>query len=269
MYDAIILAGGECGREFRLQGRQQQQYYEALIEIAGKPMVTFVAQALADSGQVNRIIVAGPAAELTNCLFPAGTIVVAGGQTIMDTIGLAMAALGHDRKTIVATADIPLLTAAAVNDFLAQCSLVDADLYYPIIAKAVNDQAYPAARRTYVRLREGAFTGGNLFLVNPAIVPQCMTVAQEIINRRKSPFQLCRMLGWLFVARFILGRLTLEQAAHRASNLLGIRGAVLQSPYPEIGIDVGEFDVGGLERLADLTQNGGPFGHGDILPMFE
>ena len=247
MYDAIILAGGECGHEFR---RHSRQPYEALLDIAGKPMVTFVAQALADSGQVNRIIVAGPAVALANCLFPAGTIVVEGGQTIMDTICMAMAELGHDCKTIVAAADIPLLTGEAVNHFMQQCSLFEADLYYPIVAKTVNDQAYPAARRTYVRLREGAFTGGNLFLVNPAIVPQCMTVAREIIRHRKSPLKLCRMLGWLFVLRFIMGRLTLEQAATRAASLLGIRGAVLQSPYPEIGIDVDKLSDFELVRQA-------------------
>lgn len=235
MFDAIILAGGENSKGL---DRCSPYIYEALIEVGGKPMVTFVAQALAASGQVDRIFVLGPAAELAGCGFPAGTHVLPGGPTIIETIRLGMRALGHSRKVLVATADIPLLTAEAVNDFLAQAAGVEADLYYPIVPKEVNERHFPGNKRTYVRLKEGTFTGGNLFLVNPGIVEQCAQVAEKFIAERKNPLALCSMLGWSFVLRFLLGILCLKDVEVRVSELLGVRGAVVQSPFPELGIDV-------------------------------
>ncbi len=235
MYDAIILAGGEKSKEL---SKYTPHCYEALIDIAGKPMVTFVAEALAASRQVDRIFVLGPVAELASCDFPPETHISASGPTIIETIRLGMRSLGHNRPVLVATADIPLLTADAVNDFLFQCGRIDADLYYPIVPKEVNEISYPGNKRTYVRLREGVFTGGNLFLVNPAIVEQCALVAEQFIAERKHPLVLCRMLGWSFVIRFLLGVLSLKDVEKRVSELLGVQGAVVMSPYAELGIDV-------------------------------
>jgi len=235
MYDAIILAGGANSKSL---SELDSQPYEAMIEIAGRPMVTFVAEALAASPQVERIFVIGPVAALTSCEFPEHTTVLEGGRTILDTIKIGMAALGHQNKVLVATADIPLLTVAAVDDFLAQCAKVSGDLYYPIVTKEVNNRHYPGNERTYVRLKEGTFTGGNIFLVNPAIVPQCMAVAEKIIDNRKNPWKLACILGWSFLFKFVLGMLSLKDAEKRVSEILGISGTVIESSFPELGIDV-------------------------------
>ena len=235
MYDAIILAGGEASGDLK---SQSDQPWEALIPFAGKPMVSYVADALAASGQVKRLIVAGSAAALQGCPFPTGAQVVEGGGTIMETVQLAVAALGHSEKTIMATADIPLLTADGVNDFLSRCSVREADLYYPVIAESDHEQAYPGSKRTFVRLRDGVFTGGNLFLFNPAIIPKTLALAEKIVSHRKNPLRLCQIIGWSFVMKFIFGMVSLEQAEKQVSDLLGIQGAVIRSSYPEVGMDV-------------------------------
>lgn len=235
MYDAIILAGGENSKYL---SRFSPQPYEAMIEIAGKPMVSFVAQALSASQHVGKIFVVGPVKELSRCEFPDEAVLIESGPTIIDTIQLGMKAVGHQRKVLVATADIPLLTADAINDFLMQCTKVEADLYYPIVRQEVNNRRYPGNKRTYVRLKEGTYTGGNIFLVNPAIVPQCVAIAERIIEHRKNPFKLACILGWKFVLQFIFGTLSLGKVKERVSTLLGITGAVVHSQYPELGIDV-------------------------------
>lgn len=251
MYDAIILAGGENSKHL---SKFSPQPYEAMIEIAGKPMVSFVAQALSASQHVDKIFVVGPVKELSRCEFPENTIMVESGPTIIETIKLGMEALGHQRKVLVVTADIPLLTAEAINDFLVQCDKVEADLYYPIVKREVNNKCYPGNKRTYVRLKEGTYTGGNIFLVNPAIVPQCMVVAERIIDNRKNPFKLACILGWKFVVQFILGTLSLEGVERRVSELLGITGAVVNSQYPELGIDVDKPSDLELVKSAFSTQ---------------
>ncbi len=250
MYDAIILAGGINTKSL---GTANSQPYEALIEIAGRPMVSFVAEALAASAQVDRIFVIGPARELAACALPAGTTVLEGGVTMLDTISIGITALGHQNRVLIATADIPLLTAAAVDDFLAQCSKTPADLYYPVVGKEVNKRHYPASKRTYARLSDGVFTGGNIFLVNPAIVPQCMKVAAKIIANRKNPWKMACTIGWLFLLRFVTGMLSLKAAERKVSEILGITGAVIQSSYPELGIDVDKESDLELVRITVAT----------------
>lgn len=235
MYDAVILAGGEKRKQMLTLSLEP---YEALIEIAGQPMVTFVAKALAASGAVNRIFIVGPEHALKRCDLPPQSTILPGGSTIMETIQIGVKALGHKEKTLIATADIPLLTADAVNDFLAQCSRIEADFYYPIVTKELNEQRYPTTRRTYAKLRDGTFTGGNIFLVNPDIVSRSLPIANRIIENRKNPLALCGILGWAFVLKFLTGTLRIAEVESRVSELLLFRGAVIHSRFPELGIDV-------------------------------
>lgn len=235
MYNAIILAGGEN----KGLGQGTAERYEALIEIAGKPMVVLVAEALAATGKISGIFVIGPSPELQNCRFPDGTTVLAAGSSIMETIQIGMAALPESRPVLVVTADIPLLTPEAVDDFLEQCAKAgSAEFYYPIVEREINEQRYPGNRRTYVRLQEGVFTGGNIFLVDPAIVSRCNKLAERIFAFRKNPLKLCRLIGWRFVFKFIFRRLTLREVERQFSAVLGIHGAVILSGFPEVGIDV-------------------------------
>jgi len=235
MYDAMILAGGENSEYMQTYAPQR---YEALIDIGGKPMVAFVAEALAASRLIDRILVLGPETELIQCSFPPQVEIAAGGKTILETICQGVKILGDARPLLIATGDIPLLKVEAVEDFIQRCQQVEADLYYPIIDKEVNSRLYPQVKRTYVRLLEGTFTGGNLFLVNPVVIPRCIAVANQMIENRKRPLRLAALLGWRFLFKLIIGRLRIDEAAQRASQLLGLRGAVIQSGYPELGLDV-------------------------------
>ncbi|MBP2639208.1 MAG: MobA-like transferase domain containing protein [Firmicutes bacterium] len=235
MVDAIILAGGHNSKPLR---RFASEQYEALIDINGRPMVTYVAQALSASRNVDRIFVVGPNGLLETCDFPDCTTIVESGRTIIDTIVSGMKALGHERHVLVVTADIPLLSPQAIDDFIAKCSPVSADMYYPIVSKTANEQQYPGNKRTYVRLQEGTFTGGNIFLVNPAIVTSCLYWAKRIINNRKNPLKLAHVLGWIFVFKFLLGTLALQEVENRVSELLKINGMVVESAFPELGLDV-------------------------------
>lgn len=235
MYDAIVLAGGVNSDQLR---RYSCAEYEALIEIDGKPMVSFVVEALLQMSEVRTIVVVGPKQELHRFFGDDRVKVVESGRGIMENVLIALDNISPTEKVIIATADIPMLTPEAVHDFLGNCAKCEADFYYPIVAKEENEKVYPGIRRTYVRLKEGTYTGGNIFLVNPHVIRNCMDVAKHIVAHRKNPFQLSRILGLKFVFQFIWGTLTLPDVVRRVSELLNLRGAVIVSAYPEVGIDV-------------------------------
>jgi len=211
--------------------------YEALIPIAGRPMVDFVVAALQSSPSIKKIVVVGPA-ELEYLKRGKVIKVITSHGALIENLRRGLDSFEPDELTLVATADIPLLCAAAVEDFLTQAQTKPADFYYPIIEKRTNEAKYPGSKRTYVRLRDGTFTGGNLLLLYPRILERGWGWAEDMYRLRKEPLKMCRLLGWGFLIQLLLGRLTISNLERRFEQVLGASGRAIISSYPEIGLDV-------------------------------
>ena len=233
--DALILAGAPNNNKLAAVSPES---YEALIPVAGRPMIEFVVEALRDSPSVGKIVIVGP--QRLDYLADEGKIeaVVPSGDSLMANLSMGLAALGQPRLALVTTADIPLLTAAAIEDFLDRCSHYSADFYYSIVHKGASEAKYPEAKRTYIRLKEGTFTGGNMFLVNPEVLKLGYNFAEQMYRLRKEPLKMCRALGFGFFLRLLLGMLTITALERRFEELLKARGKAIASPYPEVGLDV-------------------------------
>lgn len=235
MVDALILAGSPNNGPLKDCSKAR---YEALITIGQKSMIEYVVDALAGCSLVDRIVVVGPQKELTGVLGERKVIIGNVSGNVTDNVVMGLKQIPDANRVLLATSDIPLLTPQAIEDFLSQCQDQEADLYYPIVPREVVESKFANSPRTYVNLREGVFTGGNVFLLNPAIVEECIPKGQEIIKARKSPLQLCRLVGLMFLLKFLTRSITLSEAQEKVSRLLGIRGRVVISGYPEVGVDV-------------------------------
>lgn len=226
--EALVLAGKEPGGEYR-----------PLRPLAGRPMITYVVDALRNCPAVKRLAVAGPKECLAG-LFPEDVALVSSGVNLIETLEKALAEFAPQEWLLVATADVPLITPAAVEDFLARCEpLLDQyNFFYSVIRREVYRAFCPGGRRTYASLREGSFTGGNLFLVRAEIARSAVRRGWEIMRLRKSPVALARLIGPWFLVRFLLRRLPLAEAERRFSDLLGLKGVTVAVPYAEVGFDV-------------------------------
>lgn len=151
-------------------------------------------------------------------------------------LGLSTAPTDADTVLFV-TSDIPWMTAPIVEAFLEKAPH-DVDVVYPIIPKEVAETRFPGTKRTYVRLREGVYTGGNLFLAKTAALPRLKERAETLLAHRKSPLTLARDVGVGLLIRLLLGRLSVHQVEQRVGGLLGISGRALIFPYAEAGVDV-------------------------------
>lgn len=244
--DGIVLAGGSPGK-----GESLRVTTEALLPVGGRPMVTWVLRALRDSGCIERLVLVGPP-ELSVLAKEEGAEWVLAGSSAIESALNGYRALEGSQWILLATADLPLLTPEAVKDFLERCLKVEADLYYPIVTRQSVEEKFKRARRTYVRLKEGTFTGGNLALIRSDALIPCALKGEKLVKLRKSPLGLARQIGLLFILKFILGRLTLAEAERSFSCLLGVQGAAIVTPYPEIGMDVDKVEDWELvRRIAD------------------
>jgi GTP:adenosylcobinamide-phosphate guanylyltransferase len=236
MVNAVVLAGSTNNGPLKACSSVA---HEALIPMGNKTMVEHVVEALLKARNIDRILIVGPVAELSRLAFDSRISMAEARGTILENIEAGLRMLPAEKRVLLVTSDIPLLTPQAVEAFLALCGDLSGDLYYPVIEKNTVDNKFPSTRRTYVKTKEGVFTGGNLFLLNPAVFKKCMENGQKIINLRKSPIGLCRLMGLKFVVKFLMRSLTLKEAEEKVSLLLGgIKGRVVISQHPEVGVDV-------------------------------
>lgn len=235
--------------------------YEALIEINGRPMIAYVLDALRQAPSVGRIGVVGPVAELRGVPEMEGVELIApvgglldnlerGARVLQGENGDAGGKAASGGRLLCVTSDIPLLTPAAVEDFLERCRTRDAasarpgglDAFYPMVNRAATRARFPGGRRTYVHLREGVFTGGNCVLLSPALLLKQRAIFDQAVALRKDPVRMARLLGLGFILKFLLRRLSAADIERVVADKLGIHGAVIETPYAEIGFDVDKPD---------------------------
>lgn len=238
-YDAIILAGGVNSGKLRKYAPYEN---EAFIIIGSYPMIHYVYRAARASRAVNRIIIAGPVESLKELFKKEENLYFApAGATAVESFTSALAAVEGEpltEKVLVMPSDIPFITPEAIDDFVSRCEQVEADVYYSIVSKETNEKRFPGVVRTYARLKEGVFTGGNIFMVRVAVVDRCLEVARKLVANRKSVLASARLFGGRILWRLITRRLTIADVEQRFEEILGIRGRAIISEYPEIGVDV-------------------------------
>lgn len=228
--DAVVLAGGSC------KGLSEAPA-KGLVEINGKPMVEYVLEALVACADIGRICVVVPPG-ICGPWTEKADIVVESDGSLTRNFANGVAGLKTYRKVIVLSSDIPLLTPEAIGDFLKRCAEEPARLYYPIIPEEAARRLFPEMKRTYVKMKEGSFTGGNIALVDPSLVDSHAGLMEEAYAMRKSPFKLAKRLGFAFVVRALFGALSIASAEKRVGEMLESPVKAVITPFPEIGIDV-------------------------------
>ncbi|HZJ83067.1 MAG TPA: nucleotidyltransferase family protein, partial [Clostridia bacterium] len=233
--NALILAG-DSGKGELASSLENKSF----IEIKGKWMVEYVVDALRDCSMVGEICIIGPHKHLEERLGDRIDYYFEAHGDMLENLERGLSAFKGD-PTLVVTSDIPMIDGEVVLDFIQRCRSKEADLYYPIVKKEVNDEKYPGFQRTYVRMKEGVFTGGNMMLLNPRIVDKCTQFIKDAIDNRKNPWKLGRMLGFHFLIMLALGILSIARVEKRFLKLLDIKACAIISPFPQLANDVDKF----------------------------
>lgn len=237
--NAVVLAGRANTGAFQKISAAPN---EALIPVAGRPMLERVLAALVAVPAVRGCAVVGPPDVLGEPLreaFGDRVVLVPSGDGLMDNVlrGVRHFA-GDGRPTLLSTSDLPLLEPEAAATFIASALATGADFCYSIIPKDVMEAAYPGGRRTYARVRDGTFTGGNLMLLNPAVADACAERARAFLAARKSPLRLALLLGPGFLLQLVLGRLGVADLERKVSGLFGVTARAVVVRHASVGMDV-------------------------------
>lgn len=234
MLKALILAGS--GKSNKLKEKEESP--KALIKINGREMILYIIDALQKLGYIEKIVVVGPEKKLRSVLKNYDVDVVEEGDELIDNVMKGLECFSDEDEVLIITSDIPMITPEALDDFIKSAKELNADFAYPIIPREDTEKKYPGVKRTYARVKEGTFTGGNAVLVRVGSAKGCVDKAREFFLYRKSPWKLAGILGIPIVLKFLLGRLTISEIEKRVFELFGINARAVISRFPEIGSDV-------------------------------
>ena len=113
-----------------------------------------------------------------------------------------------------------------------------AALVYPVVPEHAAQAKFPGGKRTYARVLEGRFTGGNLFVLEPGLVGQFMPRLRQVIANRKNPVALAGLIGLSTLLKFLIGRVGISELETKVGRILGVPARALVTEAAEIGFDV-------------------------------
>ncbi len=236
----VVLAGGKANAEIQaLTGHSNR----ALVVVDGKSLLRRVVDALASAGpEIGSITVIGDLPE-----DPAYELLPDTGSFVENLFAGVRANSGAE-YVLITTCDLPFLTGEIVAQYvrpaLEMAAQTRAGFVWPIVPVASCYKRFPGVKRTSIKLREGAFTGGNLMLVRSDFVLGERERISEVYEARKSPRRLAMMLGIGTVVRLLLaqkispGFLSIPPLEKAVGRLLGVPARALICELPEIATDI-------------------------------
>lgn len=165
-------------------------------------------------------------------------------QSVAAALGLMGAPL------LVTTVDHALLQAEWIAQFLADTPR-DADVAALLASEAVVRAAAPDTQRTWLKLRDGRYSGCNLFYLATPKATAAVELWRTVERHRKQPWKIAGVLGLDMLAQYLAGRLTLDEAVARLGAKGDVKAVAVRSAYGEAAIDVDKpADLDLVRRIA-------------------
>ncbi len=253
--DAIVTAGGIPRPEDPLYTYSHGDS-KALIDVAGKPMIQWVLDALGDAKHVDNVIVIGlsPKSGVT-CKKPI-YFLSNQGRMLANIVTGVNKSLELDKKNkyvLIVSSDIPTIKPEMVDWLVDTCMETKDDLYYGVCSRELMETRFPDSKRTYTHLKGMDVCGADMNISHVRMATEHLDMWEELIGNRKSPLKQASIIGYGTLFSLFLRQLTLEDAVARVSDRIGIRARAIVWPYAEPCMDVDKPHQ--LELLrADLEQ---------------
>ena len=218
--DAIVLAGTDSNPRRLIQGRNK-----AFLEIGGGTLVRRVVDSLREAVSVGQIFVVGPVERLREVLagLPGDVIVVPQAGKMLANAWQAIEAsekrfrdrYGRDdpeRPLLFISSDLPLVSAAAVDDFVRRCAAEEARLsaHFSMLAGVAEESSlrrfYPGGGRAgiirpYVHLSDCRLRLANIYVGRPRTLAHQEFLQTGFDHRKAEKWKNVLALAWRFLGQ--------------------------------------------------------------------
>lgn len=240
--DAIVTAGGIPLPEDPLYPYTHGDC-KALVDVAGKPMIQWVLDALCEAKHVDNIIIIGLSAKSGLACRKPLHFISNQGRMLANIVAGVKKSVELNPQTeyvLVASSDIPGINAEMVDWLIETCMQTKEDIYYGVVPREVMERRYPGSKRTYTKLKDMQLCGADIHIshVSMALEPDHLEMWEELIGNRKSPLKQAATIGFGTLFLLLLGRLTLADTVERVTKRIGITGRPIIWEHAEPGMDV-------------------------------
>jgi GTP:adenosylcobinamide-phosphate guanylyltransferase len=238
--DAIVTAGGIPQPQDPLYSYSHGNS-KALIDVAGKPMIQWVLDALSDAKNVDNVIVIGLSAKSgLTCKKPLHYLSNRGRMlaNIVAGVNKTLELNKKNQYVLVVSSDIPTLKAEHVDWLIETSMQTKDDIYYGICPRDVMETRFPDSKRTYTHLKDMDVCGADMNLTHVRMATEHLDLWESLIGTRKSPLKQAGIIGWGTLFALFTRRLTLEDAVKRVCDRIGIKGRAIIWQHAEPCMDV-------------------------------
>jgi choline kinase len=214
---------------------------KALVDVAGKPMIQWVLDALGDAKHVDNVIVVGlsPKSGVT-CKKPLHFLSNQ-GRMLSNIVAGVNQSLELNKKTkyvLVVSSDIPALKPHMVDWLIETCSETKDDLYYGVCERDVMEERFPDSRRTYTKLKDIELCGADMHVTHVRMATEHLDMWEQLIGNRKSPLKQASIIGIGTFFKVFTKSITLDDLVDTICERIGIKGRAVLFPYAEPCMDV-------------------------------
>jgi len=142
---------------------------------------------------------------------------------------------------LVTTVDHALLRPEWVRQFIEDAP-AEADIAVLLAPEAAVRAAAPQTRRTYLKFRDGRYSGCNLFLLRTERALAAVDLWRKVEAHRKQPWRIALLLGPAMLLGYGFGLLTLDGTIRRLGRRAGVTAVAVRSPYGLAAVDVDKPD---------------------------
>lgn len=242
--DAIILAGGVPKYGDPLWNETRGKH-KVLMDICGKPMIQWVVDAANEAVNIHNIYVVGLPESYTPvsdkplvCLPDQGGIL----ENLQSASKYIIQNSPDDKYFLGISADIPLITGSMIDHIIERSGEPDCDIFYNIAPKSLMETVFPEVKRTYIRLKEGSFTGCDMHVMNLHYNIKEESAASKFVTYKKIPIKLIATLGFDILIRTLFNKPSIETTRQIIKKRTKIRVKIMISPFAEIGMDIDKPD---------------------------
>ena len=250
---AILLAGSRPGADPLAQAAHVA--VKPLVPVAGEPMINYPARALLAHRAISRVVILTQDPALY-AVDPA-TAWLAGHPKVCfeaSGSGIASTLIGLlDRPNpsfplLVTTADHVLLDEAMLDQFVAQAA--GADIAVAMVERRTLLARYPDSRRTWLKFRDGWWSGANIFWFGSGKARSVIALWQEVEQDRKKGWKILSAFGPLVLVGAVFRMLTLRGGMARIGRRFGLTARLVAMNNAEACIDADKVeDVALIERI--------------------
>ncbi len=238
--NAIVTAGGIPLPEDPLYAYTEGRS-KAMIDVAGKPMIQWVLDALSAAQSVENVIIIGLTEKSgVRCRKPTVFLPNQGRMLANVVAGVEKSqqiSPAGDYVMIVSS-DIPALRAEMVDWLTETAMQTHHDLYYGVVPRDVMEKRYPNSKRTWTRLKNLEVCGADINVIHVSMASEHLDTWEDLLGKRKSPFKQASVIGFDTLLLLLLRQLTIEDVVQRVMERIHVRGRAILWPYAEAGMDV-------------------------------